>query len=137
MESDRFRDMSDLIRAKEKELRDIHDLRCSQLEKMVEERDSMILEAAKNFEAIKEDFHYNLKLLEGRDEDISKLEKELSLRNAEIEGLESQVRTLTSKLDSLDHKYQMTLERSETDKTQNKVCYLLLLFHLLVLVIIF
>jgi hypothetical protein len=46
-----YHDITQLIRVKEQELQEIHNLRCSQLEKMVEERDKVILDVAKSLKA--------------------------------------------------------------------------------------
>eukprot|EP01041_Mallomonas_annulata_P011457 gene11457-23962_t len=68
-------EISNIIRLKERELHEIHEIRCSQLENLVKERDSLLTESTNRFEQLKDDFRYNLALLEARDEEIVRLEK--------------------------------------------------------------
>ena len=71
-------EIGQLIRLKERRsCIEIHDMRCANLEKLVEERDGLVAEAAKRFELAQEDFSYNLILLGARDEEIDRLETEL------------------------------------------------------------
>lgn len=58
-------DISQVILKKEKELHEIHEIRCTKLELLLKERDSLLLESSKRFERLKDDFEYNLSLITG------------------------------------------------------------------------
>ena len=61
---DRFKG---LIATKERELREINELRLSSLQQAVDERDAALQDAREKFLQLREDFEFNLKLLEERD----------------------------------------------------------------------
>lgn len=88
----------DVIRQKEKELRDVNELRYANLSQLLSEKEKLFIDSNKRLEHLKEDFQYNLTLLDARDDEISRLEslhqralKELSVRESEIKILLSRV----------------------------------------------
>ena len=118
-------EISQLIRLKERELHEIHDLRCSQLEKLVAERDSLLLEAGRRFEQLRDDFQYNLALLEARDGEIRRLEGIVEGDNKRIGALESEKRSLTERIESFSLKDHEREAQIQEEKTSNKVAMFL------------
>ena len=115
-------DISQLIRMKEKELHEIHDQRCTQLEQLVAERDSLLIESSKRFEQLRDDFQYNLALLEARDEEIERLEGHIQRTNTELGVTDSERRTYKSRIDILEIRETERSEKHEENKAANKVC---------------
>lgn len=113
--------ISEMIRSKERELQKIQDLRTAQLEAMIEERDQLLLESSRRFEQLKDDFQYNLTLIEARDKEINRLEKSLEQEKKHNTELESQSKALLTRIDTMQLKEQERLERAEQDKAINKV----------------
>ena len=58
--------LGSMIGQKERELQDMNDLRTRALEKAISDRDSHLEEAKTRFMQLRDDFQYNLKLLEDR-----------------------------------------------------------------------
>lgn len=58
--------LGSMIGQKERELHDMNDLRTRALEKAISDRDSHLEEAKARFVQLRDDFQYNLKLLEDR-----------------------------------------------------------------------
>ena len=114
-------DISQLIRVKEKELHEIHDQRCTQLEQLVTERDGLLIESSKRFEQLRDDFQYNLALLEARDEEIERLEDHIQKTNAELEICNSERRTFKGRVDILEIRETERSEKHEENKAANKV----------------
>jgi hypothetical protein len=114
--------INDIIRVKEKELHDIHNMRCTKLEKLVLERDNLLLESNKRYEKLKEDFQYNLSLLDARDDEINKLEDIVHKCRDQILAMEAEQKLLTGKLEAMikiDNEKKIALEE---EKSNNKVC---------------
>jgi hypothetical protein len=114
-------DISQLIRVKEKELHEIHDQRCHQLELLISERDSLLIDYGKRFEQLKDDFQYNLALLEARDQEIRRLEGYTQNVANEIIISENKCRILQSRIETLETKEAERLEKHEENKLANKV----------------
>lgn len=113
--------VTDLIRMKEKELHHFHNLRTNQLESIIDEQQKMINEANKRFNLLKEDFQYNLTLIEARDAEIVRLEKELKARKAEEDEYERKIRTLNNKIETMQQKEREKQEKNEQEKQAGKV----------------
>lgn len=118
---DGITNITDVIRAKERELQKIQDMRFTQLEKTIEDRDMLLLESSKRFEQLKDDFQYNLRLLEARDREITRLEGIIEKQGREKEDLEQQVRNLISRIDTMQEKEKERMEKFEQDKALSKV----------------
>ena len=114
-------DISQLIRIKEKELHEIHDQRCGQLEQLVTERDSLLIESSKRFEQLRDDFQYNLALLEARDEEIERLEGHILKANTELSITDTDRRALKGRIDLLEIRETERFEKHEENKAANKV----------------
>ena len=114
-------DISQLIRIKEKELHEIHDQRCIQLEQLVNDRDILLIDASKRFEQLKDDFQYNLALLEARDHEIERLEGHAQKITEELSITDTERRSLKSQVDILQIKEAERLEKHEENKLANKV----------------
>jgi len=113
--------LSQLIRLKERELHEFHDLRCGQLEKLVEERDQLIINAHNRFEQLKEDFSYNLTLLGARDQEIDRLESIAEARCKDLADSEGERRSLAGRLEILELRDVDRVERHNQDKIATKV----------------
>ncbi len=122
-------DITQLIRVKEQELQSIHDLRCTQLEKMVEERDRIILDVAKKFESLRDDFNYNLSLLEARDLEIKKLEIMNGEKSRQLDEYEGSMRSMHMKVDMLGRKNSELMEKLAQEKSTSKVRKLNVFMH--------
>ena len=113
-------EISQLIRLKERELHEIHDMRCANLEKLVEDREHLVAEATKRFEQLKEDFSYNLVLLGARDEEINRLEGELSEKSEALDKSEGERRSLVSKVEVLELRDTERAEKHVHEKNNSK-----------------
>ena len=114
-------DISQLIRLKERELHEIHDLRCSQLEKLVAERDATLSEFGRRYDQLRDDFQYNLALLEARDGEIRRLEGVADSNNKRITALEAEKRSAADRVELLLHKDQEREMQIQEEKSSNKV----------------
>lgn len=113
--------ITDVIRAKERELQKIQDMRFSQLERTIEERDQLLLESSRRFEQLKDDFQYNLRLLEARDKEITRLESIIEKQGRDREEVDQQVRNLLSRIESMQQKEKERTEKFEQEKALSKV----------------
>lgn len=121
LSSGSYGQMSEIIRAKERELQQIQDMRNAQLEAMILERDKLLLESSKRYEQLKEDFQYNLTLIEARDQEIERLEGSAQQSERVCEELQLQVRSLSARLEALQQKEVERLQKMDSDKQNNKV----------------
>eukprot|EP01031_Cornospumella_fuschlensis_P033287 gene33287-40270_t len=112
--------MTDLIRLKEKELHQFQDIRNSQLEAMIAEKDKKIQEMKQKFELLKDDFQYNLQLIEARDKEIEKLDLLVKTTQKKNDELEQRVKGLNNKIDHLQLKEAERTEKLEQDKLMHK-----------------
>ena len=112
--------ITNLIRLKERELHEIHDLRCTQLQKLIEERDLIILDSHKRFESLKEDFSYNLTLLEARDGEIKRLESQFDGLNASINELTEDKSSLLNRLEIMEKRDSEKTVKFDKEKTVSK-----------------
>jgi uncharacterized protein (DUF3084 family) len=120
--------ISEVIRAKERELQKIQELRFSQLEKTIDERDKVLAESNQRFEKLKDDFQYNLRLIEARDKEIKRLEGIIDKQAKLNEELERENKVLNNKVETLQQREKERVDKFEQDKVMNKVSYFLFLF---------
>lgn len=113
-------DYSSLIRLKERELHEIHDLRVKQLEKVIEEKEGVLMNAQGRFEQLKEDFRYNLTLLEARDQEIDRLEKTLTATNQQLLDCDTERRSLVGRVELLELREVDRVERFKQDQLNSK-----------------
>eukprot|EP00736_Rhodelphis_marinus_P010995 Rmarinus@m.14660 len=109
-----------LILEKEKELHDINDYRIRSLEALMKDKDSKIEEWQKRFHQLKEDFQYNLKLIEERDAELDKFDvsfaqvktllndrdREVSEVKTQLADVQGQVRAEKDRNSELEIYYQ-------------------------------
>lgn len=115
-----FGDISGLIQQKEAELRGIHEMRCTQLEGMVTERDALLLESSKRFNQLKDDFQYNLALLDARDKEIQRVEGIAETCNTRIKELDLEKKSLLQKIEHLVQQDNDRIVAFEQEKGNNK-----------------
>lgn len=113
--------INDIIKQKEKELQQYQQIRIAELENLIEERNNIIFEYTKKFNLLKEDFNFNLQLIEARDEEIKKLEDINRFDKAKFQEL---VEKHTS-LEHANHSNEQTIsqleQKLEEEKGQHKV----------------
>jgi len=114
-------DLQALIRVKERELHEIHDMRCGQLEKLVEERDGLLMASHNRFEQLKEDFRYNLTLLEARDAELARLEMLVEQKEGALLEIEAERRAVAGRLEVLELRDADRIEKHNQDKATSKV----------------
>jgi hypothetical protein len=114
-------DISQVIAKKEKELHDIHDVRCAKLELLVRERDSLLLESSKRFEKLREDFEYNLSLISARDEEITRLEKDVQSKQLSYDDCYAENRSLSIRIEVMERNEAESIRKMEQDKLHHKV----------------
>ena len=113
--------LSDVIRLKERELHEIHEIRCCQLEQLIKDRDEIAIEAAKRFEQLKEDFQYNLTLLESRDHELQRLDKIIMDLRCELDDKKSDNKQLISQIEKLQAQEESRKHHVAQEKTNHKV----------------
>jgi len=114
-------EISQIILSKERELHQFHDLRCGQLEALVEERDQLLLESSRRFEKLKDDFEYNLALIQARDVEIERLEHDLKIHQADLSNSTSERKQLISQIEAAQSRELDAMKKSELDRINNKV----------------
>lgn len=100
-----------------------HDLRCGQLEALIEERDQLLLESSRRFEKLKDDFEYNLALIQARDVEIDRLEHDLQISRTEIVDINNEKNHLTAQLEAAHAREAENMKKAELDRFNNKVSY--------------
>ena len=113
-------EMSQLIRLKERELHEVQDMRYNALEKLVEERDHVNAELSRRFDQLKEDFSYNLTLLEARDQEIERLEGNLKEKSTSLEDSEAERRTLVTRIEVLELRESEREEKHLAERNNSK-----------------
>ena len=114
-------DISNLIKLKEKELHEIHDMRCHQLEQLIHDRDTLLIQAKREFEQLKGDFQYNLSLLEARDLEIRRLDGIVKNLSDQLEENQAERNELNNKLDSMELREVSRKEKMAADQVAHKV----------------
>ena len=114
-------DISQLIRIKEKELHEIHDQRCGQLEQLISERDNLLIDSSKRFDQLRDDFQNNLALLEARDHEIERLEGHIQSITNELASVDNERRAFQSRIEIMEIKEIERSEKHDDNKLANKV----------------
>ena len=114
-------DLSEVIRLKERELHDINQFRYERLELNLIEKEKIISEFLKKFEELKEDFQYNLTLLEARDKEINRLESLISKLNDELDLKELELKSTLKKLESIELQNKELYQIHSRDKKETQV----------------
>ncbi|ETK86902.1 hypothetical protein L915_08544 [Phytophthora nicotianae] len=108
-----------LILEKEKELHDINEYRIRTLEALLRDKETAATAAKQKLNKLQEDFKYNLKLLEGRDE-------ELALYDANFASLKNVVRDREAELSesrAREAEFQAELQRAKKRAGEQEVHY--------------
>ena len=113
-------EMAQLIRLKERELHEVQDMRNNALEKLIEDRDHANTELSRRFDQLKEDFSYNLTLLEARDQEIERLEGNVSEKSTALEDNETERRTLVTRIEVLELRGTEREEKHLQERNNNK-----------------
>ena len=116
--------LQELVQQKENELREAQELRNKSLQSALKEKERQLNNEKVRFRKLKEDFEYNLKLLEERDQELqrydalfSQVRNINSLRDSEVSDLKIQLDDLRLKLsheekakEELRRHYQQVLD---------------------------
>ncbi|CAC5378969.1 unnamed protein product [Mytilus coruscus] len=119
----------ELAAQKEREWKEVTELRMETLEAAYVEKDKQLNEEKSKLQKLKEDFKYNLKLLEERDQELDRYDKifvdlktELSMKNGETSELKIQIDDLKSVIgrdnqanDELQRHYQQRLKEKQAE----------------------
>ncbi|KAJ8319441.1 hypothetical protein KUTeg_004532 [Tegillarca granosa] len=119
----------ELAAQKEKEWREVTDLRIQTLEAAIKEKDTLYHEEKSKLNKLKEDFKYNFKLLEERDQELEQydasfkgLKAQLNVKNAEISELKIKLDDMKSCMnreasarDDLQRHYQNRLKEKQAE----------------------
>jgi DNA anti-recombination protein RmuC len=87
----------------------------------IEERDRAVQESSKRFSQLREDFKYNLSLLEARDSEIKRLESIGNTLNSNVQTLQTEKTSLMHRLEKLQSREQERKERAKGDAAMQKV----------------
>jgi chromosome segregation ATPase len=84
---------------------------------MIAARDSLIEDLSSRYEQMREDFKYNLDLIEHRDSEIARLNRLRKADKKELEDKEAEIKSLSHRLNSFERqdyelKEAMNLERA-------------------------
>ncbi|XP_060556177.1 coiled-coil domain-containing protein 57-like [Ruditapes philippinarum] len=131
-EADHWREVA---AQKEKEWKQVTEQRINALEHACQEKDKQLTEEREKFHKLKEDFKYNLKLLEQRDQELdrydatfSDIKAQLNMKNAEVseckihvDELKTQVNCEIKSREELQLHYQSRLreKQAEIDSYRN------------------
>lgn len=124
--------MQELVQQKESEWREAQELRNKSLESALKEKERQLNNEKVRFRKLKEDFEYNLKLLEERDQELQRYDALFSqarninsLRDSEISDLKIQLDDLRLKLsheekakEELQRHYQQRLREHQQELNQ-------------------
>ncbi|ETV96228.1 hypothetical protein, variant [Aphanomyces invadans] len=105
-----------LILEKEKELHDINEYRIRTLEGLLKEKEQAMQGYKQKFYKLQDDFKYNLKLLEGRDEELAMYDSNFATLKIVVRDRESEVSELKIQLADLQNDLKMEKQKgSEGD----------------------
>ena len=91
------------------------------MENLVDERDQLLVESSKRFEKLKDDFEYNLALIQARDVEIERLEHDLRICNRNLEESKSERKNLSMQLEAMQMRETELVKKWEQEKLSNKV----------------
>lgn len=91
-------DIKTLILQKEKELHDINEYRIRALEELCQKKDAELEDLRTKFSQIKDDFQFNLDLIQQRDEELDTCETELARTKQSESGLRAELEQLKVQL---------------------------------------
>ena len=116
------RSLKDLIEAKERELSELGDYRVSSLEAAVKERDEKLRRLQATIGRLRDDFGYNLKLVEERDVELAAAEEAVRCLEDRLRDSDLRKRELTKDVadrnEKLDRAARALAEREATWRQQ-------------------
>ncbi|ETV81901.1 hypothetical protein H257_05445 [Aphanomyces astaci] len=101
-----------LILEKEKELHDINEYRIRTLEGLLKEKEQAMQGYKQKFYQLQEDFKYNLKLLEGRDEELAMYDSNFATLKIVVRDRESDVSELKIQLADVQSDLKMEKQKA-------------------------
>ena len=113
-------DISDAIRLKEQELSKMHEIRILRLENMIKQRDEELISKTKKLEHLKDDFQFNLNIVEERDKEVLRLDTLLTKYASELELKEKQTKNLTLQLSRYTTLEKQNKEKDKLEKASTK-----------------
>jgi hypothetical protein len=114
------KELSNLVHIKEQELKEINELRCNLLERQVQEKSTIIHENLIIYEKLKDDFRYNLTLLQARDQEILRLEESIKDSTQKLKAVENEKRTLKEANDVLELSIKAKHDKHEQEKNNSR-----------------
>lgn len=87
----------------------------------MEERDQLLLESSRRFEKLKDDFEYNLALIQARDVEIERLEHEVKSIQTELVHVNDDKKHVMAQLEAAQSRENELLKKCELDRINNKV----------------
>jgi chromosome segregation ATPase len=112
---------NDVLQSKESELKILLYQRNVQLENYLKIRDELLLEATTKYEALREDFDYNLSLIKARDDEIQHLEKIYEEEKKRISECEQKYQKISHENQFLLQKQNALLQKLEQEKAKHQV----------------
>ena len=115
------------LRLKQRELQQLQDGQVQQLRAVIGSLQDQLDGLRRQMAGLKEDYTYNLELLEAKDTEINRLD--VVVRNAQLsqEQSEATIKSLLLKIDSLESQEFEKISKITKEKAENKVILLLFL----------
>ena len=113
--------LTELLQQKEKEWKEVQELRVHSLETALQEKEKHLNNEKLRFKKLKEDFEYNLKLLEERDSELQRYDvlfSELKTVHTRRDGEVSELKIQLDELRVKFHHEQKTREASQNNYKQ-------------------
>lgn len=114
-------EINEAIEKKEQELKILSQHRIDQLELLLKDRDDLLVDTLRKFDLLKNDFDYNLALIDARDVEIKRLEKIIKEERSKSALLESLNAKLQSEVISERDSCNKMREISNQEKIENQV----------------
>jgi uncharacterized HAD superfamily protein len=117
--------MNDIIQMKETELKNMLQFRNQQLETLCKSREELLIQSLTKFEALKEDFEYNLSLIDARDYDIKRLESVVEEEKRKRQECLKMAENISKENEMLKNKETELIQKLEQQKATHRVykCY--------------
>lgn len=126
------KDLNELLISKEQELKDLQAYQINFLKTTLQETESQLQEIHRKFNRLKEDFAYNLKILEERDRELEQYdtlftqlkivenakEAEVSDLRIQMDKLQQALAQETKNQEALQNHYQQKLKEHQLDLEQ-------------------
>ncbi|KAG7393297.1 hypothetical protein PHYBOEH_006139 [Phytophthora boehmeriae] len=109
-----------LILEKEKELHDINEYRIRTLEALLRDKEAAASAAKQKLSKLQEDFKYNLKLLEGRDEELALYDANFASLKSVLRDRETELSELRAREAELQTELQRCKQRGDAQEAQHQ-----------------